>query len=71
MQTFIYTLGFNIPKKQNNTSLPKITQNPIRENKKKTIEVRKGVTPEFARYLEKKFYTPKFRVLHYGVRIPS
>jgi hypothetical protein len=33
--------------------------------------VRKGVTPEFARYLEKKFYTPKFRVLNYGVRFPS
>jgi hypothetical protein len=26
--------------------------------------VRKEVTPEFARYLEKKFYTPKFKVLH-------
>jgi hypothetical protein len=25
--------------------------------------VRKEVTPKFARYLEKKFYTPKFRVL--------
>jgi hypothetical protein len=25
--------------------------------------VRKGVTPEVARYIEKKFYTPKFRVL--------
>jgi hypothetical protein len=28
-----------------------------------SIEVRKGVTSEFGRYLEKKFYTPKFRVL--------
>jgi hypothetical protein len=37
MQTFIYTLGFNIPKKQNNTSLPKITQNPIRENRKEKL----------------------------------
>jgi hypothetical protein len=27
--------------------------------------VRKEVTPKFAWYLEKKFYTPKFRVLHH------
>jgi hypothetical protein len=30
------------------------------------MEVRKEVTPEFARYLEKKFYTSKFSVLHIG-----
>jgi hypothetical protein len=31
--------------------------------------VRKGVTPEFARYLEKKFLYPKFRVLQIPVKL--
>jgi hypothetical protein len=32
---------------------------------------RQRVTPEFGRHLEKKFYTPKFRVLHPHIKVVS
>jgi hypothetical protein len=43
-----------------------------RKRERESLEgERQEVTLEFGRHLEKKFYTPKFRVLHYRCWGPS